>query len=261
MPTILLTNDDGIEAPGLKCLRKALEELADIVVIAPDQHLSGCSHQTTTHRPLRVTQVSQQEWCVDGTPADCVRLGLCEICPDAEWVLSGVNDGGNLGIDVVMSGTVAAAREAVLLERKAIAFSHYRKGPIEWQPVVSWVHDVFRQLTTRHLSPCRFWNVNFPDRRNIANPANYDPREYDPRDTEASVCDLKGPRDETRRQPLPPVDFCEVDRHPLPIRFEKQDTGFVYRGDYHTRRRKPGTDVDVCFSGRIAISQIAAHWV
>ena len=111
---ILLTNDDGIDAPGLEALRQAAAPLGEVVLVAPLDTLSGCSHRVTTDHPVRVHERGPGRYAIDGTPADCARVGLYGLARDAAWVLSGVNAGGNLGADVWHSGTVAAAREAVL---------------------------------------------------------------------------------------------------------------------------------------------------
>src|SRR5437588_8229336 len=108
----LLTNDDGIAAAGLCALDRAARDLGETVWAAPHIHLSGCSHRVTTDQPLRVTRVdagaqTSARWAIEGTPADCVRVGLAHLAPEADWVLSGLNHGGNLGADVHISGTVA----------------------------------------------------------------------------------------------------------------------------------------------------------
>src|SRR5262245_33170408 len=132
---LLLTNDDGIDAPGLEALGRAAAALGQIVTVAPCHGHSGCSHRVTTDQPLRVRAHRPDRWAVEGTPADCVRVGLHALAPDAAWVLAGLNDGGNLGADVHLSGTVAAVREGVLLGRPGVAVSHYRRGGrlIDWQ--------------------------------------------------------------------------------------------------------------------------------
>ncbi len=137
---LLLTNDDGIDAPGLRALEEAARHLGEAVVVAPEEVQSGCSHQVTTHGPIRVREVSPGRYALDGTPADCVRIGLQHVVPDAAWVLSGINMGGNLGADVYHSGTVAAAREAVLHGWPAVALSHYRRRdvPIDWDRAIRW---------------------------------------------------------------------------------------------------------------------------
>ena len=129
----LLTNDDGIDAPGLKALQEAAAPLGSAVVLAPDRHLSGCSHQATTSRGLVLEEVGANRYSLDGSPVDCTRIGLYRLAPQTQWVLSGVNEGGNMGADVYLSGTVAAAREACLLGKPAIAFSQYvRRRPLDW---------------------------------------------------------------------------------------------------------------------------------
>ena len=113
-PRILVSNDDGIDAPGLQALREAAEQFGEVTVVAPEAGLSGCSHQVTTDQPLRISLRELGRFSINGMPADCVRVGLQHLQPDTAWVLSGINAGGNLGADVHYSGTVAAVREAVL---------------------------------------------------------------------------------------------------------------------------------------------------
>ncbi len=227
---VLLTNDDGVEAPGLDALERLLARYAEVTVIAPDRHLSGCSHQVSTHRPLQVQQISGNRHAVDGTPADCVRLGLHHLAPDADWVIAGINDGGNLGVDVYMSGTVAAVREAALFGKPAIAFSRYRrKGrPVDWSAVVPMVARVFEELLQRSLACGAFWNVNLPDL--------------------------------DKEDESPEIVTCPLDSSPLSFRYESQKGKFQYRGIYHQRGRQEGSDVDVCFSGRIAVTQVLPPW-
>src|SRR5215470_14556930 len=100
----LLTNDDGIDAEGISALAEAALRLGKLTWVAPHIHLSGCSHQVTTHQPVRVKLQEAGRYAVEGTPADCVRVGLAHLAPTADWVLSGVNHGGNLGADVHISG-------------------------------------------------------------------------------------------------------------------------------------------------------------
>src|SRR5689334_12263282 len=121
---ILVTNDDGILAPGLALLADVCREVADVTVVAPDREQSGTSHSLTLHRPLRPTRRSDGAWQVDGTPTDCVMLALQALLPERpDFVFSGVNHGHNMGEDVLYSGTVAAAMEAVTLGIPAIAVS------------------------------------------------------------------------------------------------------------------------------------------
>ncbi|HTH96133.1 MAG TPA: 5'/3'-nucleotidase SurE, partial [Stellaceae bacterium] len=123
---ILISNDDGIGAPGLAVLKEiALELSSDVWVVAPELEQSGASHSLTMHRPLRVREVGARSFAVDGTPTDCVLFAVAEALADRrpDLVLSGVNRGVNTGEDVTYSGTVAAAMEGTLLDVPSIAFS------------------------------------------------------------------------------------------------------------------------------------------
>ncbi|MCO6455773.1 MAG: 5'/3'-nucleotidase SurE [Pirellulaceae bacterium] len=224
---LLVVNDDGISAPGIAALEAAVERFGRPVVVAPELHLSGCGHQTTTSRPLAVRRAAEHRHAVDGTPADCTRIGLLHLAPDVTWVVSGINDGSNLGVDIYMSGTVAAVREAALLGRPAVAFSQYRlrDQAIDWPLAGRMVSSVMERLLREPLPPGAYWNVNLPA--------------VEPGST------------------LPEMAFCPPDLNALPVSFERQDEVFHYRADYHARHRGQGTDVDVCFSGRIAISRIS----
>ncbi len=230
----LLTNDDGIEAQGLLTMSRAVESLGKYVVVAPDQHLSGCSHQATTSRGMQLQQVAPGWHMLDGVPVDCTRIGLWQVAPDVQWVLSGVNEGGNLGADVFLSGTVAAAREACLLGKPAIAVSQYvRRRPIDWEVTARWTRQMLERLLDMPPQPGCFWNVNLPQ-----------------------------PENENAGQPdAPECVFCQVDPHPLPVNYELRDGKLHYKARYHDRKRTAGYDVEVCFSGRIAISQIGLHSV
>src|SRR3954454_10500821 len=121
---ILISNDDGINAPGLKRLEKIARGLCrDVWVVAPQEEQSGASHSLTLRRPLRVDKLRSKRYAVDGTPTDCVLLAIKHIMREAppDLVLSGINAGANLGEDITYSGTVAAAMEAILLNVPAIA--------------------------------------------------------------------------------------------------------------------------------------------
>src|SRR5215510_5357002 len=126
MTRILLTNDDGIHSDGLHKLEEALSEVGDVYVVAPAAEMSGASHSLTLARPLRIRQIDERHWTVDGTPTDCVTLALNKIIPPEEQphiCCSGINHGGNLGDDATYSGTVAGALEATILGVPGIAFS------------------------------------------------------------------------------------------------------------------------------------------
>src|SRR5436309_15753810 len=125
MPRILVTNDDGIYSEGIRKLAKALAPLGEVVIVAPDREQSAASHALTLNRPLRLLQLEANEWIVDGTPTDCVNLGVLKLFDDKrpDIVVSGVNFGPNLGDDVTYSGTISAAFEGALLNIPSVAFS------------------------------------------------------------------------------------------------------------------------------------------
>lgn len=223
---ILLTNDDGIDAPGLALLREIVAERAEPVVVAPDRHLSGCAHRVVTDEDLILDDRGSGRYSLTGTPADCVRVGLLHVCPDAEWVLSGVNDGGNLGVDTYISGTVAGAREAALFGRPSIALSQYRKGKGErdWRPLADHLRTILDTYLAEPPGTGAIWNINFP-----------------------AVEDLSEASHAVR---------CPLEPGHLPVRYEATENRFRYRGVYADRPRRPGSDVDVCFSGRIAVTRL-----
>ena len=127
-PLVLITNDDGIGAPGLEAAESALLDIVDLITVVPDRERSACSHSINLHRPLRVKQLKDEPghkvYTVDGTPVDCVYIALLDLCPFRPTLcLSGINRGYNLGSDVYYSGTVAGATEAALRGLPAVAFS------------------------------------------------------------------------------------------------------------------------------------------
>jgi 5'-nucleotidase len=123
---ILITNDDGYLSDGIRALEEALREIGDVYVVAPESEMSGASHSLTLSRPLRIRQIDERHWTVDGTPTDCVTLALNQIlAPDIrpDICCSGINLGANLGDDATYSGTVAGAMEATILGVPGLAFS------------------------------------------------------------------------------------------------------------------------------------------
>jgi len=164
---ILLTNDDGIEAEGLKTLEKVLGELARIVVVAPDRERSGISHGLTIHNSLKVKEHGEDRYSLDGTPADCVIYAmrhLFSVFPDL--VVSGINHGANLGDDIMYSGTVAAAREASRHGIPSIAVSQaYDDGPMNFKGAGAVTRDMVAALLQKGLTGEFCLNVNFPVRK------------------------------------------------------------------------------------------------
>jgi 5'-nucleotidase len=169
MTRILLTNDDGISAPGIAALRLALDGLGDVTTIAPDRNTSAVARGITITRPLRLTATTfAAGWpgtAVDGTPSDCVRVGLLGLHGEApELVVSGVNHGANLGVDVTYSGTVGAALEAALRGLPAIAFSAESHEPRWLHEAHGLLRTIVRQTLAHGLPPRTALNVNLPDR-------------------------------------------------------------------------------------------------
>jgi 5'-nucleotidase len=167
---ILVTNDDGYMAVGIRTLAAAAHALGEVNVVAPDREQSATSHSLTLHHPLRVRTAADGSQVVDGTPTDCVMLGLAELLDNKpDFVLSGVNHGSNLGDDVLYSGTVAAAMEATTLGIPAIAFSFAGRDAElipQWERTIS---TLLQQLCTRSAFPVdTLLNVNLPN----VNPAD-----------------------------------------------------------------------------------------
>jgi 5'-nucleotidase len=165
---ILVTNDDGIHAPGLKIIENIARALTnDVWIVAPEIEQSGASHSLTVRVPLRIRQHAQRRFSVNGTPTDCVLLGMLQILKDhpPDLVLSGVNGGSNLAEDVSHSGTVAGAMEGLILGARAIAMSQLipTDGPIHWKTALHFGPDVVRKLVETPWEPDVFVNVNFPD--------------------------------------------------------------------------------------------------
>ena len=225
-PTLILTNDDGWDTPGLAALLRAAASLGTCRVVAPSGPISGCGHRVTTDGPLVVTRPREGHVAVAGTPADCVRLAIHHLAPLPSWVLAGINAGGNLGTDIHYSGTVAAVREAAIHGVPGIALSHYtaRGRDIDWDQAGRWATTIVPRLMAQPWEPGTFWNVNLP---------HPEPG-----------------------QPDPDIVFCPFDPSPLPLRYIVEGDRSRYSGDYQSRRRRPGFDVDVCFSGRIAVTLV-----
>jgi 5'-nucleotidase len=167
-PRILVTNDDGINAPGLKVMEAIARAISDEVwVVAPEVNHSGAGHSLTLRRPLRTRRLSERHYAIDGTPTDCVLLALQNLLEEEkiDLILSGVNHGHNLGEDVTYSGTIAAAMEATLLQVPAIAFSQacHERHPVKWKTAEHWGPDIIRPLLSMEWPKDVLINVNFPD--------------------------------------------------------------------------------------------------
>lgn len=161
---ILISNDDGYQAPGIQCLASALESIAEITVVAPDRNRSGASNSLTLDSPIRASQISQNTVSVDGTPTDCVHLaitGLLEKEPD--MVISGINAGSNMGDDVLYSGTVAAAMEGRFLGLPALAVSLAGEQLQYFETAAKVVMYLLENLAKHSVPADTILNINVPD--------------------------------------------------------------------------------------------------
>jgi 5'-nucleotidase len=161
---ILISNDDGVHAPGIQVLVNSLSIIADIDVIAPDRNRSGASNSLTLSRPLRVRCLDNGHHSVDGTPTDCVHLGLTGYFDThADMVVTGINEGANLGDDVLYSGTVAAAMEGRFLGLPAIAVSLVGPNPTHYETAGIIARQLVLKLQTQNLPSQTILNVNIPN--------------------------------------------------------------------------------------------------
>ena len=162
---ILVTNDDGIHSPGLQALAGSLGALGRVVVVAPDRERSAVSHSLTLHAPLRAEEVAPGHFAVDGTPTDCVNLGLHGLLAERPaLVVSGINRGGNMGDDITYSGTVAAAMEATLMGVPAIAVSLEAAAFTyeDFLPAAAVAAELATAMLTHRLPADTLLNVNVP---------------------------------------------------------------------------------------------------
>ncbi|BAE51324.1 5'/3'-nucleotidase SurE [Paramagnetospirillum magneticum] len=230
---ILISNDDGINAPGIKVLERIARTLSkDVWVVAPETEQSAAGHSLTIRRPLRVRKVSARRYAVDGTPTDSVLLGVNHVLKGKkpDLVLSGINRGANLGEDVTYSGTVAAAMEGTILGIPAIALSQTLEHPhpVKWGTVEHWAPDVIRRLLAKGWSRNVLINVNFPDV--IA----------------ASVTGI-----EITRQGKRKIGDEIMERH------DPRGEAYVWIGAQRAEdRSKPGTDIEAVFRGAISVTPL-----
>lgn len=165
MTRILLTNDDGIHSEGLQILEQTLRELGDVFVVAPAAEMSGASHSLTLSRPLRIRQIDNRHWSVDGTPTDCVTLALHQILKADELphvCVSGINHGGNLGDDATYSGTVAGALEATILGVPGLAISLVARDHFNFTDAARYALVAARKILTEGLPEGTLLNMNVP---------------------------------------------------------------------------------------------------
>lgn len=224
---ILVTNDDGWGSPGIEELEEIARQFGEVWTIAPTKPMSGISHQMTFEVPMAFEQKSSRSFSLDGTPADCVRVGLSQLETQFDWVFSGINKGANLGCDTNLSGTVAAVREASLFKIPGIAFSQYLRrfnAPFDWSKSSRLARRVIPKLLEYEIQPNNYFNVNFPD--------------VGDRDCESVE-----------------IVESELDQNPLPTNYITPENGkLLYCGEYKNRVRTPNCDADICFSGSVSIT-------
>ncbi len=165
MTRILVTNDDGIHSEGLQILERTLLEVGDVFVVAPAAEMSGASHSLTLSRPLRIRQIDNRHWTVDGTPTDCVTLALHQILKEDELpdvCVSGINHGGNLGDDATYSGTVAGALEATILGVPGLAISLVARDHFNFSEAARFALVAVRKILSEGLPEGTLLNMNVP---------------------------------------------------------------------------------------------------
>ncbi len=162
---ILVTNDDGIQSPGITALAQALAAIGEVWVVAPDRERTAVAHAVTLHKPLRVHRVASRTYTVNGTPVDCVNLALLKVMPKPPAiVVSGINKGVNLGDDVMYSGTVSAAMEGTILGVPSLAVSQEGHGAFRFNIGATYAARVARLVLDQGLPDETLLNVNIPDR-------------------------------------------------------------------------------------------------
>ncbi len=234
-PRILLTNDDGIDAPGLQLLESIVGSFSDdIWVIAPYREKSGTSHAISMHQPIRMLQQGEKRYAIFGTPADCVLMAYYQLMRDRppEVVLSGINNGANLGDDIIYSGTIAGAVEGTLLGVRSIAMSQVKAfgAPTIWATAEHYTPIVLKQLLAlEHWPAGSLINVNFPD--------------CEPADVAGIQITTQGRRPPGSFTVDPRIDTREVPYYWVKIR-------------YKDGASSPGTDLDTVRSRGVAITPL-----
>lgn len=164
MPRILVTNDDGVFSEGIKLLAASLSQVAEVVVVAPDREQSASGHSLTLHRPLRMQRIETDVYSVDGTPTDCVNLGVLWLLKERppDLVVSGINFGVNMGDDVTYSGTVSATFEGTLLGIPSVAFSQEVGEHFSFESAARFARRFIETLLSETLPSDLLLNVNIP---------------------------------------------------------------------------------------------------
>jgi 5'-nucleotidase len=163
-PRILVSNDDGYQSNGIRALAEAMEPLGEVWVVAPEIEQSATSHSISLHRPLRIREIADSWFAVDGTPTDCSYIAVNHLMKDRRpaIMVSGINHGPNMSDDVIYSGTVAAAMEAMLIGVPAIAFSLVTRRVFDFAPAARFARSLVAAALAHPLPPQMLLNVNIP---------------------------------------------------------------------------------------------------
>ena len=238
---ILLTNDDGIEAPGILALYKAIKDLGEVHVVAPQVVQSATSHAVTFHRPIRVAKHAGpggegfedfNGTSVDARPADCVKLAIAHLVPQPiDLVISGINAGANIGINVIYSGTVGAAREAAFMGLPAIAVSQHihDRGKVRWDASARHARAAIERVLAGPMDSHTVININVPVLDDGVEPVGM--------------------------KVAPISTSCMVDQYEIT---PAEDGSFHYQAGSAMifKQREPGTDVAAIFDGYITITPL-----
>lgn len=166
MITILLTNDDGIQSPGLAALRDAVAGIGKTVIVAPDRDNSAVSHSLTMSRPLRLKELDDDTFALDGTPTDCVIVGISKVLErKPDLLISGINAGPNIGDDIAYSGTVSAAVEGTMYGIPSLAVSQAGEAPYNYSLAQTIIQRMVRKVLQTPLPPDTLMNINIPEQQ------------------------------------------------------------------------------------------------
>jgi len=233
---ILLSNDDGVNSPGLKCLERIAKQLTDDVwIVAPETEQSGASHSLTLHFPLRLRQITRRKFAVTGTPTDCVVLAVAQIMKSAppDLILSGVNRGSNIADDVTYSGTIAAAMEGTVLGIPSIALSQtygfHKSRAVKWAIAEKHAPPILRKLIASGWPDDVLININFPD-----------------------VAKDQRPGVEITSQGRRDQSLLEID-----ARVDRRGVPYFWTGFQRVRSNPPaGTDLHAIYAGNISVTPL-----
>jgi 5'-nucleotidase len=227
--TMLLTGDQSPDEVGLRTLHDLAAPLGKVLTVVPHGPNSFSGHRVTVHRSLLLKRHAAEVYSLTGTPVDCVRIALRCLNPSVDWILSGINPGGNLGSEIYSSATVAAAREAALLGYKAMAISHLKShsSSINWQLAARRIMPLVRALLQRPLEKGCFWNINIPHVPD-----------------EKVACE---------------VVFRPLDPNPLEIEYAREGNTFKFLGQRHRSPLLPGHDVESALTGNITVTRLSIY--